>query len=221
MVPDAKAGDYAMLTISDNGTGIPHEIIGKIFDPFFTTKEVGKGTGLGLSTVTGIARSHGGFVTVESEEGRGSTFKLFLPVETGETKKQRHLAHGEMPQGEGETILVVDDEVFIAKMTTVVLEKNGYKVLAAAEGSDALALYKEHASEIKIVLTDVMMPGMDGVHLARALKEINQQVKIIAFTGQATETRQAELRSLGVHRILSKPFDAKKLLTTLHDALHA
>jgi len=221
MAPEAKAGDYAMLAVSDSGMGIQPEIIGKIFDPFFTTKEVGKGTGLGLSTVMGIVRTYGGFVTVESEEGRGSTFKIFLPAEIGDTEEQNHLPHTEIPQGAGETILLVDDEVFIAKVTALVLEKNGYKVLAAAEGTDALALYKKHASEIQIVLTDVMMPGMDGVHLARALKEINPQVKIIASTGQATEIRQAELRSLGVNVILSKPFDAKKLLSTLRDAIHA
>ena len=219
-VPDAKPGDYTMLSISDSGTGIPREIIAKIFDPFFTTKEVGKGTGLGLSTVIGIVRSHGGFVTVESEEGRDTTFKLFLPREM-DTAEQKHVADMEMTQGDGETIRVVDDELCIIKVTSMMLAKNGYKVLTAIDGTAALALYKENANEIKVVLTDVMMPGMDGVSLARELNEIDSRVKIVASTGHATETREAELRALGVDVILSKPYDAKKLATALHDAIHA
>lgn len=220
MVPDAKAGDFAMLSICDSGTGIPREIVSKIFDPFFTTKEVGKGTGLGLSAAIGIVRSHGGFVTVVSEEGKGSTFKLFLPRETGDTTELRTAESIKMPQGDGETILVVDDEIYIAKMTAMVLERNGYKALIAAEGTAALALYREHAHEIKVVFTDVMMPGMDGVGLAQALKGIDAQVKIVASTGHAAETREAELRALGVNVILSKPFDSRKLVTTIYDAIH-
>jgi CheY-like chemotaxis protein len=220
-IPDAKPGDYTMLSISDSGTGIPREIIGKIFDPFFTTKEVGKGTGLGLSTVMGIVRSHGGFVTVESEEGRDTVFKLFLPREMGDTAGRRDLAQIKMPRGDDETILVVDDELYIAKTISIVLGNNGYKVLTADNGVAALALYREHANEIKVVLTDVMMPGMDGISLSRALKEIAPQVKIIASTGYATESREVELRALGVNVILSKPYDAKKLVSTLHDAIHA
>jgi len=221
MVSDARPEDYAMVSISDSGSGIPSEIIGKIFDPFFTTKEIGKGTGLGLSTVIGIVRSHGGFVTVKSGVDRGSNFKVFLPREADGTLEQEPLVPVKMLQGEGETILLVDDEVCIAKMTSAVLENNGYKVLASAEGTDALALYREHATVIKVVLTDVMMPGMDGLKLTRALKEINPLVKVIASTGQATETRQAELQALGVNVILHKPYDAKKLLKALHEAIHA
>ena len=221
MVPDAAPGEYAMISIVDNGTGIPPEIIGKIFDPFFTTKEVGKGTGLGLSTVMGIVRSHGGFVTVESAKDCGSTFRLFLPIQMGDASEPRHFGRTDIPHGNGATILVVDDEDFIARMTAMVLGKNGYKVLSAANGLAALSLYNEHASEIKLVLADVMMPEMDGVKLARALKEINPQIKIIASTGQATESRQAELRALGVNVILRKPYDAQKLLAALHNSIQA
>ena len=218
MVADASAGDYVALSLSDSGMGIPQEIIGKIFDPFFTTKEVGKGTGLGLSTVMGIVRSHGGFVTVESREELGTTFKLFLPAAAESVHKQK-AQRKHLPQGRGATILVVDDESPVARSTTLVLEKNGYQVFSASEGASALALFREHADTIKIVLTDVMMPGMDGVELTRALKEMNPQVTIIASTGHATEARQSELISLGVFRILRKPYDAKKLLATLHEAL--
>ena len=220
MAPDAKAGNYAMLSVTDTGIGIPHEIIGKIFEPFFTTKEHGKGTGLGLSSVIGIVRSHGGFVTVESKEGRGSTFKVFLPIAKGDSAEHIPLEKTAAPHGMGETILVVDDEAYIAKMTAMVLRKHGFKVLVAAGGDEALALYREHANAIAIVLTDIMMPGMDGVELSHALQEINPRVKIIASTGQATETRQAELRAVGVEVILRKPYNAKTLLATLHDAIH-
>ncbi|MEI6560777.1 MAG: PAS domain S-box protein [Verrucomicrobiota bacterium] len=218
MVADAKVGDYAVLALSDTGTGIPQEITSKIFDPFFTTKEVGKGTGLGLSTVMGIMHSHGGFVTVESEEGRGSTFKLFLPAATDNIVKQKAQSRN-MSHGRGTMILVVDDEDPIARSTALVLEKNGYKVLAAADGVSALALFKEHADKIKIVITDVMMPEMDGVELTRALKKIKPQVQILASTGHATEARRAELLALGVEKILHKPYDAKKLLETLHEVM--
>jgi CheY-like chemotaxis protein len=155
-----------------------------------------------------------------SEEDRRSAFKLFPFIETGLTPDQIYLTHIQMPQGEGETILMVDDEALLANLMSMVLRKNGYKVLAAAGGVDALAIYAQHANEIGLVLTDVMMPGMDGMDLTRALKKINPRVKVIASTGQITETRQAQFRALGVNMILSKPYDAKKLLTTLHNAIH-
>jgi len=211
-------GTYAMLSITDSGTGIPAKIIGKIFDPFFTTKSFEKGTGLGLSTVLGIVRSHGGFITVESQEGSGTTFKVFFPVHTEDGAEPRNPSFTGILQGKGETILVVDDEANVAKTTSLVLNKNGYKVLTATSGVEALALYKKHSNEIKIVITDVIMPEMNGVELSRALKEIQPQVKIIASTAHVTETHQTQLRELGIHVILTKPYDAKKLLATLNEA---
>ncbi|MEI6351610.1 MAG: PAS domain S-box protein [Verrucomicrobiota bacterium] len=219
LAPDARPGQYAMLSVADRGAGIPNEIVDKIFDPFFTTKETGKGTGLGLSTVMGIVRSHGGFITVNSEENKGSTFKVFLPRETNGLSEEQPAAPVETSSQKGETILVVDDEGLIAKATSILLEKNGYKTLIASGGTEALALYKERASEIKAVVTDVMMPGVDGVQLAREIKAITPRIPIIAFTGQATETRQTELRALGINVVLCKPFDPKKLLLALEDAL--
>jgi signal transduction histidine kinase/ligand-binding sensor protein/CheY-like chemotaxis protein len=221
MVSDAKEGSYAMLSIADSGMGISQKNIAKIFDPFFTTKEIGKGTGLGLSTVIGVVRSHGGFVTVESKEDQGCTFKVFLPHAINDAAEYGPVASFEVPRGEGETILVVDDEVLIAKTTAMVLKKNGYQALTAADGIEALAVYREHADEIHIVLTDVIMPGMGGVQLARALKEINPRVKIIASTGQPSKKRQSQLQALGVKVILRKPYDAGKLLAVLHEAIHS
>ena len=221
MVSDAKEGSYALLSIADSGMGISQKNIAKIFDPFFTTKEIGKGTGLGLSTVIGVVRGHGGFVTVESKEDQGCIFKVFLPHAISDAVEHGPVASFEVPRGEGETILVVDDEGLIAKTTAMVLKKNGYQALTAADGIEALAMYREHADEIQIVLTDVIMPGMGGVQLARALKEIDPRVKIIASTGQLSKKRQSQLQALGVKVILRKPYDAGKLLAVLHEALHS
>ena len=218
MVPDAEAGEYAMVSISDSGSGIPRDIHKKIFDPFFTTKELGKGTGLGLSTAIGIVRSHGGFITLESEEGKGSTFKVFLPRELKGEEAPTPEGSLATQIGEGSTILVVDDEVLIVIATSMMLKKSGYNVLTSADGTEALALYKANATRIDLVLTDVMMPRMDGVELARALKKINPEVKIIASTGQASEILQADLQALGVHLILRKPYDIKQLLAALQSA---
>ena len=222
MTLSAKVGDYVVLTIADSGIGIPPSVINKIFEPFFTTKEVGKGTGLGLSTTIGIVRSHGGFITVNSEPGHGSAFKVFLPRKTEEEAvEQRHVTNMEFQPGNGKTILVVEDEETIARAATMVLEKSGYKVLTAANGVEGLALYEKHANEIDIVITDIMMPEMDGLQLSRSLKKINPQVNIVASTGQATGTQQAELHALGIHVILRKPYVAKQLLAALYDTIHS
>ena len=195
-VQDATPGKYAVLEVTDSGTGIPPEIINRIFDPFFSTKEVGKGSGLGLSTLSGIVRAHKGFVTVHSKMGCGTTFKIYLPRNTDLQATPASLKQALPPQGSGETILVVDDEELIGLSTAAVLERNGYKVLTSTDGAGALALFKDHARKIKLVFTDIIMPRMDGVHLTQALKEVNPKVKIIACTGQASETHQAELLKL-------------------------
>ena len=214
MTPEAKPGCYAVLEIADTGTGIPREIIGKIFDPFFTTKEVGKGIGLGLSTVIGIVRSHEGFVTVESEPGQGTSFKVFLPADTRElADAPRQTAPRR--QGADETILVVDDDLPVCQSITSVLELNGYKVLTAPDGPRALSLYRSRAEEIRLVLTDISMPTMDGVELIRELQVINPQLKAIASSGQAAEESKAQLRACGVKMILHKPYDVGKLLAAV------
>ena len=144
----------------------------RIFDPFFTTKEIGKGTGLGLATVLGIVRGHGGFVRVDSRVGQGTTFELYLPA-SPEAKAADAPDHEALPpRGQGELILVVDDEAAVREVMQRTLEKHGYRVLTAAEGAEALALFAQHRAEIKAVITDMMMPGMDGPTLVRALAAI-------------------------------------------------
>jgi nitrogen fixation negative regulator NifL len=220
ILSDAKPGNYTLLKIMDTGGGIPQDIIDKIFDPFFTTKEVGKGTGLGLSTVTGIVRSHGGIVTVYSEIGRGTTFKLYLPATINAETDGAQKARPAIPGGSGETILIVDDEAAILTITATILKKNGYNVITAFNGVEAIPLFVRHAAAIKVVLTDVMMPLMDGVNLIRALKRMNPSLKIISTTGQAEELREAELKTLGVKVFLKKPCDTEKLLTLVHELIH-
>jgi PAS domain S-box-containing protein len=224
MVSDAQPGRYVVFTVEDTGTGIPPEICGKIFDPFFTTKQVGKGTGLGLSTVRGIIKSHNGFVNVYSEPGKGTTFKVYLPA-SGEQAPLREMAGPEesaaVEQAHGEVILLVEDEQEISRATEAVLISKGYKVIHAADGTEALAIYARRGPEIALVLTDVMMPHLDGTALTRTLKKMNPAVRVVASSGNGQDARVAELRSLLPQSILIKPYTKEQLLKTLHDALKA
>ena len=221
MTPDASPGPHVLLTVSDTGTGIPREIIDKIFDPFFTTKEVGKGTGLGLSTVIGIVKSHGGFLAVESEQVRGTAFKVYLPAAVGQGNIDLVPREEPAPRGHGELILVVDDEENILQVTQTILEKHGYRVLSALDGTDALALFATQMQEVKVVLADVMMPVLDGISLARALRRMQPGIPVIACSGQWEEERERKLKEAGVTVFLRKPYSAEKLLITLHHVLAA
>jgi two-component system cell cycle sensor histidine kinase/response regulator CckA len=214
---EAKPGRFVMISIADNGSGIPSHIVHKIFEPFFTTKEQGKGTGLGLSTALGIVKGHGGFINVYSEAGRGSQFKIYLPVaETPFTVQAE--SSDSVPLGQGQLILVVDDEIAIREVTKGTLETYGYRALTAADGTEAIALYAQHKDEIRVVLTDLMMPYMDGPVTIRALRKLNPHVKIIASSGLADNGKLAEVNG-GIQSFLPKPYTAQKLLTTLEELL--
>ena len=215
---EAKPGRFVVISITDNGIGIPPHIVNKIFEPFFTTKEHGKGTGLGLSTALGIVKGHGGFINVYSEVGRGTQFKIHLPAaETPFAMPSEHF--GSLALGHGELILVVDDEIAIREITKGTLEAYGYRALTAADGTEAVALYAQHKDEIRLVLTDLMMPYMDGPVTIRALQKLNPQVKIVASSGLADNGRMAELNG-NVQGFLPKPYTAEKLLTTLSELLN-
>ncbi len=216
---DAKIGRYIVITVSDTGMGIPADTLDRIFEPFFTTKERGKGSGLGLSTVIGIIKSHRGFVNVYSEVGQGTQFKVYLPaLEETQTLLVEEL---ELPQGHGELILVVDDEVAIRKITKTSLETYSYRVLTASDGIEAIALYAQHKSEISLVLIDMMMPEMDGPTTIRTLQKIEPQVKIIGVSGLVSNDKLAKVAALGVKTFLSKPYTTQELLTTLDEVLHS
>jgi PAS domain S-box-containing protein len=215
---ESKPGRFVVITISDNGIGIPPGIVDKIFEPFFTTKEHGKGTGLGLSTALGIVKGHGGFMNVYSELGRGTQFKIYLPASETALAAQGEASRS-LPLGRGELILVVDDEIAIREITRGTLEANGYRAITAADGTEAVALYAQHKDEIRLVLTDLMMPYMDGPVTIRALQKINPAVKIIASSGLAENERVAELNG-GIKGFLPKPYTAEKLLTMLSESLN-
>jgi len=220
MIPEGRSGRYVLFSIEDSGTGIPPQICDKIFDPFFTTKEVGKGTGLGLSTVRGIVKNHNGFLSVYSEMGKGTTFKVYLPACTRQTAAvEVRLIEETSTCGDGETVLIVEDEAEIRRITELVLTSNGYFVLSASDGTEALAIYAQRGAEIDLVLTDVMLPHFDGTALTRTLRKMNPDVKIIASSGNGQDVRLAELRSLHPQAVLMKPYTQEQLLKTLRRTL--
>jgi CheY-like chemotaxis protein len=215
----ATSGPHVLLKVSDTGCGIAPEIMEKIFDPFFSTKESGRGTGLGLSTVLGIAKGHGGFVRVHSEPGRGSTFAVYLPAAPQTARAADTRRDAPSPGGRGELILVVEDEQPIRELASEILQRNGYEVLTAADGTEALALFEKRRDKIGVVLTDVSMPVMDGVALIRELAKMRPDVKVIAASGRGSGGQGSDLRELGIRTVLAKPYTAESLITALHEVL--
>ncbi len=217
---EAKIGPYIVITVSDTGTGIPPEVMDRIFEPFFTTKEHGKGTGLGLSTALGIVKSHGGFITIYSEVGKGTVFKVYLPaITTPETQKAEE-KQLELPAGHGESILVVDDEDQIREITKKTLETHGYRVITANDGKEAIALYLQHRELIKVVLMDMIMPIMDGSTSIRELHKINPELKIIAVSGLIEKDKLAKVYEAHKYAFLMKPYTTEKLLNTIYNVIN-
>lgn len=209
-------GEYAIISVKDTGTGIPLDKQDKIFEPFFTTKEIGKGTGLGLSTVMGIIKSHRGYVQVKSTPGIGTEFLIYLPAVKRQITEQLATAEVSLPLGKGETILFVDDETSIREIARDILVRKNYQVLLAGDGTEALSVVVQQPDRIKLVITDIMMPFMDGVALARALRKMHPGMKIITCSGLTSGASMAskieELRQMGIPNILHKPFTAQVLL---------
>ena len=211
---EAHAGKYVLLEVKDTGTGMPPEIVNRIFDPFFTTKEIGKGTGLGLSTALSIVKSHGGFINTYSEPGHGTRFSVYLPA-TENSQTETATQSLPFPTGSGELILIVDDEKTILQVTSATLEKYGYQTLKAADGAEGLAVYKQNAEKIALILTDMAMPVMDGATLIRALQLLNPQPKIISASGLTSE----HAANVSADAFLTKPYTTEKLLKTLAEVL--
>ncbi|TAK52430.1 MAG: PAS domain-containing hybrid sensor histidine kinase/response regulator, partial [Bacteroidetes bacterium] len=215
----ASIGQYVVLSVSDTGMGIPPDVLPRIFDPFFTTKATGSGTGLGLSTVHAIVKGHKGFIDVYTHLEKGTTFKVFLPAHESAKSIEITKTVAEYPSGNGELVLVIDDEASVRDITRYTLEMYGYNVLTANDGARGTALYKERQADIAIVITDMMMPVMDGSATIRAIREINKSVKIIASSGLSTTVQSASSPEPDVQAFLAKPYTAESLLTTLHQVL--
>ncbi len=217
---EAHQGPFVVVKVTDTGTGIPSEIREHIFEPFFTTKDVGKGTGLGLSTVHAVVKSHGGFVNFDSEVGRGTTFKIYLPADPGLLNPgSRQPFPSKPPRSRDELVLVVEDEFSIRQVMQQTLEAFGYRVMTANDGAEAVALYTQHTREIALVITDMMMPVMDGLATIQVLTRLNPEVRIIAASGLNATADVAKAGSAGIKHFLPKPFTAETLLKLVREAL--
>jgi two-component system cell cycle sensor histidine kinase/response regulator CckA len=213
-------GEYTALRVTDTGTGIPQATLPKIFEPFFTTKEVGKGTGLGLSTVYGIVKQSGGFIFADSEEGKGTSFTIYLPVHRAEAAPRPD--KGKANSGAGElwgsgTILLVEDEAMVRAVAERALTRHGYTVLTAENGEAALEIL-EQGARVDLMISDVVMPTMDGPTTAREVRKMHPDLPILFISGYAEEQLR---KSIDLDRVafLAKPFSVQKLAEAARDAL--
>jgi two-component system cell cycle sensor histidine kinase/response regulator CckA len=220
MSPPVEAGPYVQIEVTDSGIGMTPAVLDKIFEPFFTTKASSHGTGLGLSTVMGIVRSHHGLINVHSEPGRGTTFTVCFPAVVGSSEAGKEPFESEgLPRGNGETLLVIDDEISILTIASQTLQAFGYRVLTATDGVEAVAIYARRPDEIAAVLTDMSMPMMDGAVTIRALLRLNPKVKIIAASGLHDPDSVGEIPGANLNHFLAKPYTAKTLLNMVRMVL--
>jgi two-component system cell cycle sensor histidine kinase/response regulator CckA len=215
---DAKPGNYLCLSVSDTGHGISAEQMEKIFQPFFTTKAPGKGTGLGLSTCQSIAKSHNGFITVQSKINSGTEFKVYLPASSIAALEETAFLKKALPPGKGECILVVDDEEGLLAITRAALENYGYNVLTATSGFEAVVQFTKNPDAVNLVITDLAMPFMDGFETIAALRKIRPEIKIIIASGSEKEVEEAKNRVV-TSSFVAKPFTNDELIEAVHDVL--
>jgi signal transduction histidine kinase len=216
--PGIKAGDYLRLEVSDTGTGIPAAILEKIWEPFFTTKEKGHGTGLGLATVRGIVKEHGGSITLQSRPGQGTTFQVLLPATRGSESTPGAAAAAARPRGQGELLLVVDDDASVREVTGATLSAHGYRVQSAADGTEAVALFAMRSLEFRIVITDLDMPNLNGAALTKVVSALNPAIRVLLVSG-STNVSDPRRQPPSSGRFLSKPFTADALLGVVHELL--
>jgi len=219
MLPESKAGRYVLWSVQDDGVGIPLEIMDKLFDPFFSTKEPGKGTGLGLSTAHTIIKTHGGFIRVNSEPGKGSLFQLYLPAAAEAVMVPPEPLSSPPICGQGETILVVDDEPSIRELAARLFTRHGYKVKCACDGVEALVAFGKYSGEIDLVLTDINMRNMPGNLLIQALRRMSPDLKLIAMTGADHQRDETAWREIGADAFIQKPFGSEKILSAIRDLI--
>ena len=219
-IDGARPGAFVALEVGDTGTGMAPDVLARIWEPFFTTKGEGKGTGLGLATVRGIAAAHGGFVTVDTCIGRGTTFRVFLPADTLPADHGADAIVPAMPPGQGELILVVDDEADVCNVAAAILTKYGYRVITCSDGVEAIALFAQHSAEIRAVVSDINMPNLDGPALGRVVHSLCPGVKILAMTGLGSRAPWQGPDAAAFAASIQKPFTVETLLVALHRILH-
>ena len=212
-------GEWIHLKVTDTGSGIPADILPRIFEPFFTTKEVGKGTGLGLSQVSGIVTQHGGHIRVESQVGYSTTFTIYLPVVLASVEEAPQPEPAQIKQGQGEAILVVEDDPNVLETTTVMLEHLGYRILTAPSGENAMAVFEEHKTEIALVVSDMMMPGMDGETLFHRLRAENPHLKMVIMSGYPLGGTGTTLSDQGLVSWVQKPISFGQLSQVVSEAM--
>jgi nitrogen-specific signal transduction histidine kinase/CheY-like chemotaxis protein len=219
-IEGGRPGAWVVLRVEDTGSGIPPEAIPHIWEPFFTTKDVGKGTGLGLSTVRSIVENHRGFISLNTQAGLGTTFRVYIPAAEASTKDCRlQPPPVKKVLGSGELILVVDDDTHIREMTAAMLSRNGYQVLTAADGTEAVATFAKRSSEISLVITDLIMPRLDGPALASIVQHLNPKTRVMAMSGLSSAGGTVRAERFG-GAFLYKPFKVQTLLSMVHETLH-
>ncbi len=221
MHPDARGGPYVRMRVVDTGTGMDAATLNRIFEPFFTTKEIGKGTGLGLATVYGIVKQHDGWIEVESEPGKGTIFDIFFPVDVSDALPGKPLTDsGDTVMGGTETILIVEDEAILREMAREILEQYGYKILEAGNGREAMEVWRQSADEIKLLLTDMVMPeGISGINLAECLLQDRPDLKIIFTSGYSSQEIGEELLARAQALFLQKPYSHATLARFVRECL--
>jgi CheY-like chemotaxis protein len=217
--PGMRPGEWVRIRLTDNGTGIPADILPRVFEPFFTTKPPGEGTGLGLAQVYGIVKQHGGFIDVASEVGRGTSFEIYLPSETASAGGAPAPEEEKGRAGQEETILVVEDDATTRQALAEALRTLNYRLLIAANGREALAALEAEAGRIDLVLSDLVMPEMGGKALYETIRDTYPEIRMVIMTGYPRIRGTRELLEYGRVRWLQKPIGVKELAEAVRDAL--
>ena len=206
-----ESGNYVKLVVTDTGTGMEEKTLERIFDPFFTTKEIGQGTGLGLASAYGIIKAHGGYIDVESEKGKGTSFKIYLPATKAVVRNQGAVVREEQLLMRHKTILLVDDEELVLEVSQEMLKAMDYDALTAKGGEEAMEVYKKCRDTIDLVLLDMVMPDMGGSKVYDRLKEMNPDVKVLLSSGYSINGEATEIMARGCNGFIQKPFNFKDL----------